>query len=38
VAHAPPVLRTLVERLGEPVHLSVLDGREVVTLLGGSDG
>src|SRR4051812_1053380 len=28
-----PVLRALVEQLGETAHLSVLDGREVVTLL-----
>jgi DNA-binding IclR family transcriptional regulator len=31
--HGPPVLHRLVGRLGETAHLSVLDGRDVVTVL-----
>ena len=30
---APPILQALVERTGESAHLSVLDGREVLTVL-----
>jgi len=33
LALAPPVLRKLVDELGETAHLSVLDGDEVLTLL-----
>ena len=33
LALAPPVLETLVARLGETAHLSVLDGAEVLTVL-----
>ena len=33
LAASPPLLAALVARLGETAHLSVLDGREVVTLL-----
>jgi IclR family transcriptional regulator, KDG regulon repressor len=33
LALSPPVIRMLVSRLQETVHLSVLDGREVVTVL-----
>jgi IclR family KDG regulon transcriptional repressor len=33
LAASPPLLAALVARLGETVHLSMLDGRDVVTLL-----
>ena len=38
IAAAPPLLRRLVAEHGERVHLSVLDGREVLTVLSEAPG